>query len=119
MINKYCRDYALSHGHLNFKKGKRRDAITGDIIDTDVIDIDNPYTSNDPEERRIIIIDNASNLSTENGLKKMEIIDNKKHKIFITAIDFVQWLNTWREKNELKLEFVLFLMLICSHKGYV
>lgn len=27
-INKYCRDYALAHGHLNFKKGKRKDPIT-------------------------------------------------------------------------------------------
>lgn len=93
-INKYCRDYALSHGHLNFKKGKRRDAVTGDIIDTDIVDIDNPYTPDDPEERRIIIIDNASNLSAENGLKKMETIDKmSKYGIML--------------RNQLKYIFVL------------
>ena len=82
-INKYCRDYALAHGHLNFKKGKRKDPITDKIIDADVVDNDNPYTPDDPEERRIIIIDNASNLSLESGLKKMETID-KMSKYGIT-----------------------------------
>ena len=93
-INKYCRDYALAHGHLNFKKGKRKDPITDKIIDADVVDNDNPYTPDDPEERRIIIIDNASNLSLESGLKKMETID-KMSKYGITL------------RNQLKFIFVL------------
>ena len=93
-INKYCRDYALTHGHLNFKKGKRKDPITDEIIDADVVDNDNPYTPDDPEERRIIIIDNASNLSLESGLKKMETID-KMSKYGITL------------RNQLKFIFVL------------
>lgn len=93
-INKYCRDYALAHGHLNFKKGKRKDPITDEIIDADVIDNDNPYTPDDPEERRIIIIDNASNLSLESGLRKMETID-KMSKYGITL------------RNQLKFIFVL------------
>lgn len=93
-INKYCRDYALTHGHLNFKKGKRKDPITDEIIDADVIDNDNPYTPDDPEERRVVIIDNASNLSLESGLKKMETID-KMSKYGITL------------RNQLKYIFVL------------
>lgn len=93
-INKYCRDYALAHGHLNFKKGKRKDPVTDEIIDANMVDKDNPYTSDDPEERRIIIIDNASNLSLESGLKKMETID-KMSKYGITL------------KNQLKFTFVL------------
>lgn len=93
-INKYCRDYALAHGHLNFKKGKRKDPITDEIIDADVIDNDNPYTPDDPEERRVVIIDNASNLSLESGLKKMETID-KMSKYGITL------------RNQLKYIFVL------------
>lgn len=93
-INKYCRDYALSHGHLNFKKGKKRDPLTDQVIDADVVDCDNPYTPDDLEERRIIIIDNASNLSLENGLKKMETID-RMSKYGITL------------RNQLKYIFVL------------
>lgn len=93
-INKYCRDYALTHGHLNFKKGKGKGPVTDEIIDADVVDNDNPYTPDDPEERRIIIIDNASNLSLESGLKKMETID-KMSKYGITL------------RNQLKFIFVL------------
>lgn len=93
-INKYCRDYALAHGHLNFRKGKKKDPVTDEIIDADVVDNDNPYTPDDPEERRIIIIDNASNLSLESGLKKMETID-KMSKYGITL------------RNQLKFIFVM------------
>ena len=92
-INKYCREYALSHGHLNYKKGLRKNDFTGEMEEADVIDNDNAYTSDDPEERRIIIIDNASNLTLESGLKKMETIDkmskygitlrNQLHFIFV------------------------------------
>lgn len=93
-INKYCRDYALAHGHLNFKKGKRKDPVTDEIIDVDVIDNDNPYTPDDPEERRIAIIDNASDLSLESGLKKMETIDKmSKYGIIL--------------RNQLKFIFVM------------
>ena len=82
-INKYCRDYALAHGHLNFKKELRKDKITGEVREIEVVDPINPYTPDDPEEYRIIIIDNASNLTNENGLKKMETID-KMSKYGIT-----------------------------------
>ena len=92
-INKYCREYALTHGHLNYKRGYRKDTITGKMEEADIVDTDNPYTSDDPEERRIIIIDNASNLTLESGLKKLETIDkmskygitlrNQLHFIFV------------------------------------
>lgn len=58
------------------------------------MDNDNPYTPDDPEERRIIIIDNASNLSLESNLKLSETI-NKMSKYGITL------------KNQLSYIFVL------------
>lgn len=92
-INKYCREYALTHGHLNYKKGLKKNSFTGEMEEADIIDSDNAYTSDDPEERRIVIIDNASNLNLESGLKKMETIDkmskygitlrNQLHFIFV------------------------------------
>lgn len=74
-INKYCRDYALSRGHLNFKEVIRKNKLTGENETIKIVDPITPYTPDDPEEYRIIIIDNASNTSLENGLKKMENID--------------------------------------------
>lgn len=82
-INKYCRDYALTHGHLNFRKEMRKDKLTDELREVEVIDPINPYTPDDPEEYRIIIIDNASNLTNESGMKKMETID-KMSKYGIT-----------------------------------
>jgi len=82
-INKYCRDYALTHGHLNFRKEMREDKLTDGLREVKVIDPINPYTPDDPEEYRIIIIDNASNLANESGMKKMETID-KMSKYGIT-----------------------------------
>ena len=73
-INKYCRNYALENGHLNFKKEKRTNEI-GEIEEFNIVDSDNPYTPNDPDEIRIIILDNASNLTLESGMSKMETID--------------------------------------------
>lgn len=81
-INKRCRDYALSHGHLNFKTVQAKDAITGKMIEKQIIDPVNPYTPNDPEEYRMVILDNASNIATEQGMKKMEAIEKvAKHAI--------------------------------------
>lgn len=93
-INKYCRDYALSHGHLNFKKELRRDKLTDEVKEITIVDPINPYTPDDPEEYRIIILDNASNLANESGMKKMETID-KMSKYGITL------------KNQLGFTFVL------------
>ena len=46
------------------------------------LDPDNPYTQDDPEEYRIVIVDNAANLTSEKGMNKMETID-KLSKYFI------------------------------------
>lgn len=94
MINRRCRDYALAHGHLNFKDIEVTDPLTNNITTRQIIDSDNPYTPDDPEEYRIVIVDNASNLALESGMKKMENID-KLAKYGITL------------RNQLKYIFVL------------
>ena len=82
-INKYCRDYALTHGHINYTDETYTDS-NGRMCR--LINKDNPYTADDEEEIRIVIVDNASNLSQESGLNKMETI-NKMSKYFITLRD--------------------------------
>lgn len=84
-INKKCRDYALSHGHLNFKEVDIKE-LDGTISKRKIIDPVNPYTADDSEEYRIAILDNTSNLSTESGMKKMETVE-KMSKYFITLRD--------------------------------
>lgn len=86
MINKKCRDYALSHGHLNLKTIEVKDPITGQPMKKQVVDPVNPYTPNDPEEYRMVILDNASNIATEQGMKKMETIE-RMAKYAITLRD--------------------------------
>lgn len=71
-IHKYCREYALSNGDLKYKKVQRKEKGSDLLIDLEVID---HYQPDDPEEYRIVIVDNASNLTMESGLKKMETID--------------------------------------------
>ena len=94
-INKYCRDYALSHGHMNYKMGEAYNSTTGTMETGRIIDKSNPYTPDDQEEHRIIIIDNASNISIEKGCNdKREAID-KLSKYGITL------------KNQLNYIFVL------------
>ena len=82
-INKYCRDYALSHGHINYTDETYTDS-NGKLCR--LIDKENPYTADDPEEIRIVIVDNASNFTQESGLSKADTI-NKMSKYFITLRD--------------------------------
>lgn len=82
-INKYCRDYAMKHGHINYTDETYTDS-NGRLCK--MIDKNNPYTQDDEEEIRLVILDNASNLSQESGLNKMETI-NKMSKYFITLRD--------------------------------
>ena len=82
-INKYCRDYALAHGHINYTDETYTDS-NGKTCR--LINKDDPYTFDDEEEIRMVIVDNASNLSQESGLNKMETI-NKMSKYFITLRD--------------------------------
>lgn len=89
-INKKCREYALSHGHLNFKKAIITDQVTGKLVEKDVVDTVNPYTPDDSEEYRIVILDNASNLTLESGLNKRETIE-KMSKYAITLRDQLKY----------------------------
>lgn len=82
-INKYCRDYALSHGHINYTDETYTDS-NGRVCK--LINKDDPYTADDPEEVRILIVDNASNFTQESGLDKKDTI-NKMSKYFITLRD--------------------------------
>ena len=84
-INKKCSDYALSHGHLNFKEVDIKE-LDGTTSKRKIVDPVNPYTADDSEEYRIAILDNTSNLSTESGMKKMETVE-KMSKYFITLRD--------------------------------
>lgn len=88
-INKACREYALNHGHLN----KKTISVTGPLgeqTNMEVLDDINPYTPDDPEEYRIIILDNASNLMSESGLNKRETIE-KMSKYAITLRDQLKY----------------------------
>jgi hypothetical protein len=89
-INKRCREEALEHGHLNFKTIQAPNQVTGKLEDRKVVDTVNPYTPNDSEEYRIIILDNASNLAQESGLSKRETIE-KMSKYFITLRDQLKY----------------------------
>lgn len=84
-VNKKCREYALSHGHLNLKEIEAKD-IDGNMIKKNIVDPVNPYTPDDPEEYRIIILDNTSNITSEQGLSKRESVE-KMSKYFINLRD--------------------------------
>lgn len=90
-INKECREYALANGHLNFKEMEMKNPDTGIMEKRKVIDPLNPYTPNDPEEYRIVILDNAANLSNENGLSKRETIE-KMSKYAVTLRDQLNYI---------------------------
>ena len=75
-IYKKCKEYALDHGHINYIQGKVKNELTGEWEDGKVRNTIKPYTQDDEDEYRIIIIDNATNLTPEKGLStKPEIIE--------------------------------------------
>ena len=75
-INIKCRDYALAHGHMNYITYQAPNELTGKMEDRQGVDPIKPYTQDDEDEYRIIILDNAANLATEKGCNtKMETID--------------------------------------------
>lgn len=81
-INKKCRAYAEAHGHYNYKTVKNKNKLTGEEEEVKILDPTEPYTPDDPEEYKIVIVDNASNISLEKGLDKRESIDKlSKHGI--------------------------------------
>lgn len=65
-IYSHCKDYALAHGHYIYKDGMRKSEETGIWENAKIIDY---YQPDDPDEYRIIIQDNASNLSAEKGME--------------------------------------------------
>lgn len=92
-INKFCREYAETHGHYNYVEYEKVGP-NGESKTEKMLDPINPYEQDDPDEYRIIIIDNAANLTLESGKNKMETID-KMSKYGITL------------KKQLKYIFVL------------
>lgn len=89
-INKKCREYALNNGHLNFKTITVKDEL-GIESERSIVDEMNPYTPDDPEEYRIVIVDNANNLASESGLDKMKTIE-KLAKYGITLRDQLKYI---------------------------
>ena len=55
------------------------------------LDPDKPYSPNDEDEYRIIVIDNAANLTTESGMNMRETID-KMSKYCITLRNQLQYI---------------------------
>jgi hypothetical protein len=79
-VNKKCRDYALEHGHMNYTTIQVPNEVTGELVDKNIIDPLNPYTQDDPDEYRIIILDNAANLTVEKGCKDLKDTIEKMSK---------------------------------------
>lgn len=90
-INKKCRAYAEEHGHYNHIVVKNRNKLTGEEEEVRILDPSQPYTPDDPEEYRIVIVDNASNISLEKGMDKRESID-KLSKYGITLRNQMQYI---------------------------
>lgn len=83
-INKRCRDYALEHGHYNFTTIKIPNEFTGELEDKQIVDPIKPYTQDDEDEYRFIILDNAANLATEKGCPTLRDAIEKMSKYGIT-----------------------------------
>ena len=77
-IYKKVKEWLAEFGTFNYTKGKKQDAF-GNWVEAEVVDKNNPYTQNDPEEFIIVIIDNFANLNTERGWDLRETI-NKMSK---------------------------------------
>lgn len=83
-INKKCREYAREHGHMNFITVKERNEITGEMEEKRTVDPLKPYTQDDEDEYRIIILDNAANLTVEKGCDTQREAVEKMSKYCIT-----------------------------------
>ena len=83
-INRKCRTYAMEHGHMNFIKYQAKNEITGDMEEKQGVDPIKPYTQDDEEEFRIIVLDNAANLTVEKGCKDQRETIEKMSKYCIT-----------------------------------
>lgn len=88
-IKKRCWDYALANGRLNKRTIKVKNEFNVEV-DREIIDTVNPYTPDDPELYKIVLIDNASNVSTEKGMDLMGSIE-KVSKDAITLRDMFNY----------------------------
>lgn len=84
-IRKFYRDYALEHGHYNYQTVKVKNKFTGEMEEEKVLDPIEPYTQDDPDEYRIIILDNAANISTEKNYETSRAAIEKVSKDAIVA----------------------------------
>lgn len=82
-INKVCREYAETHGHYNYVDYETKDE-RGNTIKKKMLDPINPYEQDDPDEYRIVIQDNAANVTLESGMNLMETINKlSKYNILL------------------------------------
>lgn len=84
-IRKFYRDYALAHGHYNYITVQEKNEITGEMEDTKALDPIKPYSQDDEDEYRFIILDNAANLSTEKNYESLRAAIEKVSKDGIVA----------------------------------
>ena len=79
-INKKCREEAMAHGHMNYITVTEMNEVTGEMEERKKIDPIKPYTQNDEDEFRIIILDNAANLMPEKGAETKALAIEKMSK---------------------------------------
>ena len=84
-IRKFYRNYALEHGHYNYTTTQVTNEFTGDLEDKKVLDPVNPYTQDDPDEYRFIILDNAANIEPEKNYITKKAAIEKVSKDAIVA----------------------------------
>lgn len=84
-IRKFYRDYALEHGHYNYQTIQVQNEFSGDMEEKKIIDPIMPYTQDDPDEYRFIILDNAANISTEKNYESQRAAIEKVSKDGIVA----------------------------------
>ena len=84
-IRKFYRDYALAHGHYNYVTVQEPNELTGDMEEKKVLDPIKPYSQDDPDEWRFIILDNAANVSTEKNYETPRAAIEKVSKDGINA----------------------------------
>ena len=84
-IRKFYRDYAMKHGHMNYINIKVKNEFTEEMEDKKVLDPIKPYTQDDEDEYRIIILDNAANVSIEKNYENQRAAIEKVSKDGIIA----------------------------------
>ena len=79
-IRKFYQNYANEHGTYHYIDGS-----SGPYTSTKAFDPLKPYTQDDPDEYRIIILDNAANITEENGIPDRRAAIEKVSKDGILA----------------------------------